>query len=113
MRVGDFPNLLQKPKRQTDGSFLALCPAHADKNTLSLHVSEREGKLLVKCFAGCSTEAICESLKIELSDLFAETEKQQEKKIVAPYDYTDETGAVLYQKVGYEPKDFRQRHQVN
>ena len=31
------------------------------------------------------------------------------KKIVATYDYTDETGTVLYQVVRYEPKGFAQR----
>jgi 5S rRNA maturation endonuclease (ribonuclease M5) len=30
-------------------------------------------------------------------------------KIVATYDYTDETGNLLFQCVRYEPKDFRQR----
>ncbi len=32
------------------------------------------------------------------------------KKINAVYDYTDENGALLYQMVRYEPKDFRPRH---
>ena len=31
------------------------------------------------------------------------------KKIVKEYDYTDENGALLYQTVRFEPKDFRQR----
>jgi hypothetical protein len=31
------------------------------------------------------------------------------QRIAATYDYTDETGAVLFQVVRYEPKDFRQR----
>lgn len=112
MQIGDILNLLQKPKRQSDGSFLAYCPAHADKKTLSLHVSQKEDRILLKCFAGCTPQSICESLKIEMSDLFVE-EKQPEKRIVATYDYTDEQGNILYQKVRYEPKDFRQRHQVN
>jgi hypothetical protein len=32
-----------------------------------------------------------------------------EKKIVAAYDYRDESGTLLYQVVRFEPKDFRQR----
>ena len=31
------------------------------------------------------------------------------KQIAATYDYRDEKGTLLYQTVGYEPKDFRQR----
>src|SRR5262249_25543448 len=34
---------------------------------------------------------------------------QPKRKIVAEYNYTDESGAVLYQVVRYDPKDFRQR----
>jgi len=32
-----------------------------------------------------------------------------EKRIIATYDYKDESGKLLYQAVRYEPKDFRQR----
>jgi hypothetical protein len=32
-----------------------------------------------------------------------------QRKIVATYDYADETGAVLFQVVRFEPKEFRQR----
>jgi 5S rRNA maturation endonuclease (ribonuclease M5) len=35
--------------------------------------------------------------------------QHQSSKIVATYDYTDENGALLYQVVRLEPKDFRQR----
>ena len=33
-----------------------------------------------------------------------------DRRIVATYDYTNESGELLYQVVRYEPKDFRQRH---
>ena len=31
------------------------------------------------------------------------------KKIIATYDYNDESGTLLFQVIRYEPKDFRQR----
>lgn len=40
------------------------------------------------------------------------TEKRN-PQIVATYDYTDESGNLLYQVVRYEPKDFRQRQPDN
>ncbi len=40
----------------------ACCPAHDDRRP-SLSISERDGKLLVHCFAGCSQEAVWDSLK--------------------------------------------------
>ena len=36
-------------------------------------------------------------------------QKTGERRIVATYDYTDIDGALLYQVVRYDPKDFRQR----
>jgi DNA primase len=36
------------------GGFWALCPAHDDRNTPNLHVTEADdGTALFKCFAGC------------------------------------------------------------
>ncbi len=53
-----------------NGSYLALCPAHADREP-SLSVSEGEdGRALIKCFAGCASEKITSSLGLEMSDLF-------------------------------------------
>jgi hypothetical protein len=85
---------------------MARCPAHADKNP-SLSLTERDGKILLKCFAGCSSEVICAELGIELSDLF--TNYGAAPRIVAEYPYVDEAGALLYQVLRYEPKGFKQR----
>jgi hypothetical protein len=51
--------------------WMALCPAHADKNP-SLSIGEQDGKVLLYCFAGCAVEAICAALRIRVSDLFVE-----------------------------------------
>ncbi len=51
-----------KPK--PGGGFIALCPAHDDKNpSLSIDV-QPDGKILLKCFAGCSQEAVVEALRV-------------------------------------------------
>ena len=47
-----------------------LCPAHDDRNA-SLSVAEGDdGRVLVKCFAGCSVEEIVAELGLEMRDLF-------------------------------------------
>lgn len=82
-------------------SYMALCPAHADKNP-SLAISQGdEGKILLKCHAGCKYEDIIKAL--------GEFE-------VASYDYTDENGKLLYQVARFDTptgKTFRQRHPQN
>lgn len=55
-----------------DGKYMARCPNHGDSNpSLSVSLGD-DNKILLKCFAGCSTEAIVWSMGLELKDLFAE-----------------------------------------
>ena len=62
------------------------------------------------CHAGCSTDRVCEALGMRVGELFDEPRTNGKgRRIAATYDYTDETGELLYQTVRYEPKDFRQR----
>ena len=42
--------------------FSACCPAHDDRNP-SLSVSDSNGKILVKCWAGCSQEEVIGALR--------------------------------------------------
>lgn len=55
--------------RHSSAGWTALCPAHPDRNP-SLSVREQNGRILLHCFAGCSVQAICAALGLELSDLF-------------------------------------------
>jgi hypothetical protein len=87
--------------------WLVRCPAHDDRKA-SLSVTEgADGRVLLKCFAGCTTDAIVAALGVTVGDLF-EGELPQRRE-VALYDYRDATGALVYQVVRFEPKDFRQR----
>jgi hypothetical protein len=51
-----------KEVRKSDTTWNTVCPAHAD-NGPSLSISEKNGKLLFKCHAGCSQGAILECLE--------------------------------------------------
>ena len=53
---------LKKVRWHGDHKFSACCPAHDDRNP-SLFVSDKNGKILVKCFAGCSQEAVIAALR--------------------------------------------------
>jgi len=97
------------------GGFVAHCPSHNDK-TPSLSITEgQDGRILMKCFAGCTIEKICADMQIKVSDLFVKPLPPQQlpsapqRKIVATYDYVDADNKLLFQVCRYEPKDFRQR----
>lgn len=88
---------------------LARCPAHDDRKA-SLSISEKEGNVLLKCHAGCSTKSILNALQMTFHDLFeANNGNSGRRKIEKIYDYIDEEGRLVHQTVRYFPKDFKQR----
>lgn len=61
---------LDKVRQVKTNRWLALCPAHPDKNP-SLQITETEdGTLLVKCWAGCTTAEVTRAASLEMRDLF-------------------------------------------
>jgi hypothetical protein len=88
----------------------ALCPANDDRRASLSVALGRDGRVLLRCHAGCDTEAVLGELGLAWGDLYPEgTEGNGRREIVATYDYQDEQGALLYQVVRFAPKDFRQR----
>jgi hypothetical protein len=58
--------------RRQGGFYRAFCPAHDDKRTPNLDVKEGEdGRVLLLCRAGCSTQEVVEALGLKMSDLFS------------------------------------------
>ena len=97
---------LLKNVKKTPNGYSAQCPSHDDhKNSLDIARGEN-GNTLINCKAGCTAIDICKKLGIKASDLFPVPTKP---RIVATYNYTDESGVLLFQKLRFEPKDFRVR----
>jgi len=110
MRRDDVLSKLHGVKKRGD-EFTAHCPAHDDQKP-SLTVREKEGKILLRCHAGCSVESIVSRLGLKMRDLFTDDRgkgQRGKRKIVNEYNYEDEQGKLLYQVMRFEPKDFRQR----
>lgn len=133
MIFDEFMARFPDARRQGSG-FQAKCPAHED-NRASLGINQaQDGKILLKCYAGCTFDAIVQALGIEKKDLMggmdftspyavqptstykthaatptatATQQQQPEKEII--YAYRDEQGALLYQAVRLPGKQFRQR----
>jgi len=111
-------------KNGNGSQYLARCPFHSDSQP-SLSIDGEEG--IFHCF-GCGASGDAFDFYGRLKNLsgFPETVQgigasfniqgsgipsmgNSKRQIVATYDYTDETGKLLYQTVRYDPKDFRQR----
>ena len=109
MTIVDFLNRLDGAKTQGDG-WIARCPAHDDgKPSLSIKEGD-DGRILLKCFAGCEAANIASALSLQVSDLFVRRRASNNGRMIeATYDYRDEHGKLLFQTIRYIPKDFKQR----
>ncbi|MFO0847728.1 MAG: hypothetical protein U0871_04075 [Gemmataceae bacterium] len=62
-------NSVSNAKRVSDTKFNGCCPAHSD-NTPSLGVELKGSKILMKCLAGCETDAVLKALGLPWRALF-------------------------------------------
>lgn len=101
--------------RETSNGWEAHCPCRSDDEVPSLSISEdaSNGNILLTCHRGnpCSAKEICESMNVPMTALFApKKEKRKENlTLVATYDYHDENGALLFQKLRYVDEDGKKR----
>ncbi len=59
-----------KVVRKAGSRYTARCPAHEDKEASLSISSGDDGRVLLKCFAGCTAEEIVKSLGLKMKDLF-------------------------------------------
>jgi hypothetical protein len=73
MSAGPFTRLVEQlhgVKATGPGKIAALCPAHDDRHP-SLSARETEdGRVLLRCWAGCSAHDVVGALGLTLADLF-------------------------------------------
>ncbi|MFD6363495.1 phage/plasmid primase, P4 family [Streptomyces roseolus] len=70
MRLTDILSRLDGVEEDHDG-YLALCPAHNDRNHASLKLTLKEdGKLLIVCRTGCDRKDILTGMRLEERHLF-------------------------------------------
>jgi len=71
MTAIEISRIANAKAKATGGGFIARCPAHDDRSP-SLSIREgQDGRVLLKCFAGCEPDAIAGALGLTLRDLFA------------------------------------------
>ena len=59
-------------RETASGRWIARCPAHDDRHpSLSIRLLE-DGRILVRCFAGCDALDVVHAVGLELRDLFPE-----------------------------------------
>jgi hypothetical protein len=91
--------------KRNGSEWYCRCPAHDDKAP-SLSITEKDGKVLFTCRAGCAQEDVLAALRQR--GVWPERANGRQS-IAAIYSYRDETGALRYQVIRQEPKKFFQR----
>jgi hypothetical protein len=89
----------------------AQCPVpdHHDRQA-SLSIGQGRESAVLRCHAGCETDAVLEALSMSAADLYDEPRQQgngASYQVTATYAYTDEHGRLLFAKERRAPKDFR------
>lgn len=74
LTIEDIAGRLDHAKRLSDGTWSARCPAHEDRMP-SLSLTERSGKILIHCHAGCETGDILAAIGLRWVDLFADSDE--------------------------------------
>ena len=77
MTPDEFVQHLKGVKPRGKDKWMACCPAHDDRDPSLAIASTSQGKILLKCYAGCSALDVVHSLGLGLQDLF-------------PDDYTED-----------------------
>ncbi len=70
-----LPHILALTNATSTGAdkWLGHCPTHGSKRHRDFSVKLAGTRILLHCFAGCPKPAICQSLGLELKDLFTDT----------------------------------------
>lgn len=83
--------LLQRLTKVTGrrGHWTACCPAHEDRSP-SLAITETDdGRILLKCFGGCSVQAIVGAIGMDMTDLFPDSNDHYKPKVKNAFYATD------------------------
>jgi putative DNA primase/helicase len=91
--------------------FQARCPAHTDLRA-SLSIRDADDRVLLKCHAGCTAEAITKACGLSLRDLFYDDTPGRgiyKEEAEASYIYTDEEGNFRAEKIRFPNKRFTWR----
>lgn len=69
-KIDELLSKLHKLRKVGNDRWTACCPAHNDKSpSLNIRIVD-DGRVLVRCMAGCGTESVLDAVGMTFSDLF-------------------------------------------
>lgn len=107
MTLSDVLARLDSPKTSDHKQYIAKCPAHDDRKASLCISTGEDGRILLKCQAGCDYRDVAAAIGITEADLFPP--KEDKPYIVATYQYQDASGVIVGEKLRYSDKHFTWR----
>lgn len=92
----------------------ARCPGHGSKSQ-SLAIADVDGRVLLKCFAGCETEAVLNAINMTFSDLYDQPIGEHKPLQRSPWTARDVLDLVLVEAtvVGIVANDLLQKRAIS
>ena len=102
-----FISKLQGVQKQAEYQCMSLCPSHGDANCSLWTTLKENGRIYIKCHAGCKAIDVTEAMGFQgLGVLYGKPQ------IVATYGFITEEGELLYQEVKYDKETSLSRFAV-
>lgn len=96
MKLNEFATHFEGVKQTGNNQYIALCPAHADKNpSLSIGYSDKGNRIVLHCFAGCSEDEILNNVGLTKKDLYKKGSSIMNTTL---YTYYNADGTIAYTK---------------
>lgn len=70
MSAAKLLSRLKRVRPTRPGNWMACCPAHDDRSPSLAICEKQDGRLLIRCFAGCEALSILSAVGLEFQDLF-------------------------------------------
>lgn len=68
---------LERPREIAQGRWRARCPGHDGRNPGALSITRGDdGRVLLRCWAGCDVERVAGAIGLDLHDLFVPASKE-------------------------------------
>jgi len=83
--------------KKSGKGYMCSCPAHGGHDCLS--IEEKDNRVLVHCFAGCSAQEVVEAVDLRLSDLFADSLNPERRR---EYDIQAARSAIDHSKLIFD-----------
>ncbi len=96
--MNEFLERLRKVNQTGKDRWIACCPSHEDKKP-SLAIRDVDGKILLKCFAGCSAFDVVSAIGLTLSDLFPENTGDYSKPIKNAFPAADVLRCIQHEAI--------------